>query len=159
MSWIPPSLRTSRLFLTVPPDGNRLQFSMEGPTVLEQDLPGLPSNWTIYLKDSDESIGSIGFIRWEREDRLGEIGFILMHTHRNQGYMTEACQTVIDFGFECLALKTIEARSRPVNLSSIRVLKKVGMKKEGRVKARLSSKGDLIDLDLYRVHKTRICMA
>lgn len=155
MPWTPPLLKTERLYLAAPEDAVQPAFAPDGRTAPEQNLPGLPSNWKIFLKEAGEPIGTVGYIRWEREARLGEIGFILMNVHTGRGYMTEACRAVVAFGFERMGLDLIEAKSLPNNAASIRVLEKIGMKKEGRVRARLSSKGALVDLDLFLLRRSQ----
>lgn len=153
MPWTPPRLETERLYLAAPDDAVQPAFIPDGRSAAEQNLPGLPSNWKIYLKETDQPIGTIGYIRWERNARLGEVGFILMNIHTGKGYMTEACRAVIAFGFDGMGLDAVEAKSLPQNGASIRVLEKVGMKKTGRVQARLSAKGALVDLDLFLLRK------
>lgn len=153
MPWTPPLLKTERLYLAGPDDAVQPAFLPDGRDAAAQRLPGLPSNWKVHLKENDEPIGTVGFIGWDREGRSAEIGFILMNIHTRRGYMTEACRAVIEFGFEGMGLESVEAKSLPNNLASIRVLEKVGMKREGRVQGRLSSKGPLVDLDLFRVTK------
>jgi ribosomal-protein-alanine N-acetyltransferase len=153
MSWTPPPLKTERLYLAGPDDAPQPAFVPDGRDAAAQGLPGLPSNWKIYLRENAAPIGTIGFIGWHRERHLAEIGFILMNIHTGRGYMTEACRAVIDFGFEGMGLEWVEAKSLPNNIASIRVLEKVGMKREGRIQGRLSSKGPLVDLDLFRIKK------
>jgi len=149
MAWTPPPLQTPRLDLIAltgesAPDYSALKSR-------PHDFSGLPGNWTIFMRDTEVSIGSIGFIRRECELGLAELGFILKHSERRQGYMSEACRAVIDFGFQCLALKIVEGRSMPHNEASVRLLRKVGLRKTGSVSARLSQKGACVDLDVYRI--------
>ncbi len=153
MAWTPPILKTDRLYLSGPDDAAQPAFVEDGRSAAAQRLPGLPSNWKIHLKESKEPIGTIGYIGWDREARRAEVGFILMNIYTGKGYMTEACRAVIDFGFEGMELESVEAKSLPNNVASIRVLEKVGMKREGRVQGRLSSKGPLVDLDLFRIKR------
>ncbi len=192
MPWTPPPLKTERLYLAAPDETAQPAFAADGRSAAEKNLPGLPSNWKIFLKETDQPIktgssakdyalkgvveigpgaqdhgaplgggnvnhgapiGTIGYIRWDRDARLGEIGFILMNIHTGKGFMTEACRAVLSFGFEGMGLEIVEAKSLPNNAASIRVLEKIGMKKEGRVQARLSSKGALVDLDLFSVRR------
>lgn len=147
--WTPPRLSTAHLELYAPNNDLR-----SAPQIDQAKLPpGLPSNWSLFLKGSEQAIGSIGYIRWDRSLKLAEIGFILAHAHRGRGYMSEACRAVIEFGFLNLQLEVIEGRALPKNQASIALLKRVGMKKEERVQARFFSKGDLVDLDIYRLRK------
>ncbi|MFQ5579414.1 MAG: GNAT family N-acetyltransferase [Nitrospiria bacterium] len=153
MSWRPPPLTTERLYLAAPDDTAQPVFSPDGGSALEQELPGLPSNWKIFVKESDEPIGSIGFIRWEGEARLGELGFILSNKYTGRGYMTESCKAVLAFGLDRMGLETIEAKSLPNNAASLRVLEKAGMVKKDYVRARLWSKGPLVDLERFVLTK------
>ncbi len=152
MSWSPPILKTNRLVL-VSVTGEDISESGLNDALNIEDLEGAPNNWTIVLKASAEAIGSIGFIRWEKDKGLAELGFLLKHTERRKGYMSEACQAVLAFGFEQMFLKTIEARSMPQNQASVALLKKMNMHCEEHVQARLSSKGLLVDLDVFRIYK------
>lgn len=149
MTWTPPSLQTARLDLVALSGEKPQGFQNRKNTLYE--LSGLPSNWTIFFKGSDEGIGSIGFIRWERDLALGELGFILKHSERKKGYMSEACSAVIDFGSRFMSLKTIEGRSMSKNVASMGLLKKMGMLKTGEVRVRLSQKGACVDLDVYQM--------
>ena len=54
--------------------------------------------------------------------------------HNTKGYTTEALQLVVDFAFRELKLHRIEAGAMLDNIASIRVLEKVGFKKEGIAK-------------------------
>lgn len=149
MSWTPPSLQTARLDLISVTGEDPKPIQDKGDSL--HHLPGLPSNWTIFLKGDKEGIGSIGFIRWERELALAELGFIVKHSERGQGYMTEACAAVIAFGFSHMGLKAVEGRSMLNNTASIGLLQKIGMTRTGRVRARLSQKGDCVDLEVFRL--------
>ena len=153
MPWTPPLLKTDRLYLAAPEDAAQPNFASDGRSAAEQNLPGLPSNWNIFLKESDQPIGTVGFIQWDREARRGEIGFILMNTYTGKGYMTEACRAALDFGFRGMGLEGVEAKSFPNNAASLRVLEKIGMRKVRRVQARLSSKGPLVELDLFEIKR------
>lgn len=152
MSWIPPPIATGRLMLLSEGGPYDPVFSWDR---LGAELPGLPSNWRIFLMEAPEPIpiGSIGFIHWDKEQGLGEIGFILMKDYTGRGYMTDACRGILRFGFHGMGLKTIEAKSFPNNVASIRVLEKIGMTKVARVQTRLSSGGPLVDLDRYIIQK------
>lgn len=150
MTWTPPPLKTAHLDLLAltgepPEDFKNREDDLHG-------LSGLPSNWTIFLKGSEEGIGSIGYIRWERDLALAELGFILKHSERRRGYMEEACRAVIAFGFSHMALNIVEGRSLLKNIASSGLLEKVGLKKTGRVSVRLSQKGASVDLEVYRLY-------
>ncbi len=149
MSWTPPPLATARLQVISTGNGEQPLFCPDGRSAAEQRLPGLPSNWRIHL--DGQPIGSVGFIRWEPEAGLGEIGFILAGPFRNRGYMTEACRAVLAFGFGGMGLWRIEAKSLPTNVASVRVLEKLGMERGPRIRTRLSARGELVEMDVYAI--------
>jgi ribosomal-protein-alanine N-acetyltransferase len=99
--------------------------------------------------------GLIGFIRWEPEAAAAEIGFGIVQAMWGQGYMTEACRAVLDYGFADMGLRRIEARCQITNAASARVLEKIGMRREGTVRGRVHSKAPEEDFWLYAIERER----
>lgn len=83
-------------------------------------------------KGTSKLIGTCGFNRFERsEARRGIVGYDLSREHWGKGYVPEAMQAVLHYGFESLALNRIEAYVEPGNRASVRVLEKLGFTCEG----------------------------
>ncbi len=61
----------------------------------------------------------------------GEIVYRLRKKYWGNGYASEAAKKVIEFGFIHWGLHRIEAMCDARNAASIKVLEKIGMKKEG----------------------------
>lgn len=59
------------------------------------------------------------------------LGYKMDEAYTNRGYMTEAVEAVVRYGFEVLGLHRIEANVMPGNIRSLRVLEKCGFRKEG----------------------------
>lgn len=59
------------------------------------------------------------------------LGYKMDKDYINQGYMTEAVEAVVIYGFETLGLHRIEANVMPRNARSLRVLEKCGFEREG----------------------------
>ena len=80
--------------------------------------------WGITLKVNNIFIGTCSF---EKLDPIGcgEIGYDLSTSHWKKGYMTEALECIIQYGFENLDLKTIEAFIAKSNINSINLIKKL----------------------------------
>ncbi|MCA9726995.1 MAG: GNAT family protein [Candidatus Eisenbacteria bacterium] len=77
-------------------------------------------------------IGTCGFNRFERsEARRGVVGYDLSRSQWGHGYVPEAMEAVIRYGFEELHLNRIEAYVEPGNARSIRVMEKLGFTREG----------------------------
>ncbi len=71
--------------------------------------------------------------------------------HNAKGYTTEALQLVVDFAFRELKLHRIEAGAMLDNLASIRVLEKVGFKKEGIAKENIRINGKWTDHQIVAI--------
>jgi ribosomal-protein-alanine N-acetyltransferase len=66
-----------------------------------------------------------------------------------KGYATEASRAVIDYGFNIMNLNRIEATVDPENVSSVRVLEKLGMQYEGLLQKRVICNGQPRDRRMY----------
>ena len=71
--------------------------------------------------------------------------------HNTKGYTTEALQLVVDFAFRELKLHRIEAGAMLDNIASIRVLEKVGFKKEGIAKENIRINGKWTDNQILAI--------
>jgi len=82
--------------------------------------------WAIQLRGKSKLIGTICLWNFANKDNRAELGYELMPEHQGKGMMREAVQAVLQFGFNTLQLKCIEAVSRTGNLRSIKLLEKFG---------------------------------
>lgn len=149
MSWTPRRLETPRLILQPTGEGEADAASNGEPTA----RTGLPNQWRIAPKHLEQVIGLIGFIRWEPEAGVAEIGFGIVQAMWGQGYMTEACRAVVEYGFSDMALRRVEARCQIANPASARVLHKLGMRREAMVRGRVHSKAPEEDFWLYAIER------
>lgn len=65
-----------------------------------------------------------------RDNELGSLGFNVARPHWGKGLATEAARAVMDWGFETHGLAKVYAGAYAPNLASLRVLGKLGMKRE-----------------------------
>ncbi|WP_406686517.1 GNAT family N-acetyltransferase [Rossellomorea vietnamensis] len=84
-------------------------------------------------------------------NKVGEIGYIVNPDYWGKGIATEVATLLIDFGFGEFKLHRIYATCDPRNIGSSRVLEKVGMTKEGRMREDLLMKDGWRDSLLYSV--------
>ena len=88
--------------------------------------------WLIVRRDENIGIGTIGFKgQPDSQQYKVEIGYGLSAQHRQQGFMTEAAQTMIRWALaqpDCLG---VIATTDPHNSPSHRVLQKTGMARNG----------------------------
>jgi ribosomal-protein-alanine N-acetyltransferase len=146
MSWMPRRLETARLILQPTGEG-------ESHTPQQAARSGLPSQWRIVPKDVEQVVGLVGFVRWDREAAVAEIGFGIVQAMWGRGYMTETCRAVVEYGFEDMGLERVEARCQVTNSASARVLEKIGMRREGVVRDRVHSKAPEEDFWLYAIER------
>ncbi|WP_405106739.1 GNAT family protein [Paenibacillus sp. FSL K6-1217] len=87
--------------------------------------------WSI-LGPEGVVIGSCGYNHWQLQGAFrGEIGFELSQAAMRQGYMREALELVLAFGFHSMGLNRIEALCHPDNLRAERLLTGLGFRQEG----------------------------
>lgn len=81
--------------------------------------------------------------------RRAEIGYCLASAAWGQGYMHEALQELLRYGFEVLALNRIEADIDPRNTASARSLTRLGFRLEGVLRERWIVNGEVSDSGMY----------
>jgi ribosomal-protein-alanine N-acetyltransferase len=78
--------------------------------------------WVITQKGHNKFIGTICLWNISKNEYKAETGYTLDPEFQRMGYMNEALVKVIDFGFNKMKLKTIEAFTHENNESSIKLL-------------------------------------
>lgn len=76
-------------------------------------------------------VGSCYVAIRDMDHRQGEIGYMIGFEHWGDGYATEAARALLKLGFETLHLHRIYANAISENSASLRVLEKIGMRREG----------------------------
>ena len=112
--------------------------------------------WAIILKEDGRLIGSVGIISDPKREnpQARMLGYWLDESHWGKGYMTEAVQSVLDYGFNTLQLNLITANCYPHNERSQQVLKRHGFIYEGTLhQAELTYDGHLYDHQCYYLTK------
>src|SRR5262249_53403491 len=101
----------------------------------DQRDPRLTYNLAIVLRLNGAVIGWIGIgLPSRRTSNLREydFGYCLNREFWGRGYMTEAAQAILAFGFGYLRAQRIFAECHVTNSASARVMEKAGMRLEGR---------------------------
>ena len=113
--------------------------------------------WAIILKEDGRLIGSVGIIPDPKREnpQARMLGYWLDESHWGKGYMTEAVQSVLDYGFNTLQLNLITANCYPHNERSQQVLKRHGFIYEGTLhQAELTYDGHSVSYTHLRAHET-----
>lgn len=104
--------------------------------------------FVISQKETSNIIGVIG-LEVDLENERAELGFWLGADYWNNGYCTEAAQSMLDYGFNTLHLNRIWTFYIEGNHASGRVLEKIGMEHEGTLKKHIKKNGIFKDLEYY----------
>jgi ribosomal-protein-alanine N-acetyltransferase len=91
----------------------------------QYEQPGV-GPWGMFLKEKGKMVGNCGYIALQ--NFCGEVNYFVAPQHRGRGFAPEALRALLNFGFTDLGLLRIQARCEPDNLSSERVMQKIGMK-------------------------------
>ncbi len=101
--------------------------------------------WGVALAESDRVIGTCTLAWLHAESRRAELGFALGRTHWGHGYMSEALVALLDFAFGPLGLRRLEADIDPRNESSLRLVERLGFRREGLLRERWLTAGEVQD--------------
>jgi RimJ/RimL family protein N-acetyltransferase len=101
--------------------------------------------WGVALAESDRVIGTCTLAWLHAESRRAELGFALGRGHWGRGYMSEALVALLDFAFGPLGLRRLEADIDPRNESSLRLVERLGFRREGLLRERWLTAGEVQD--------------
>lgn len=117
----------------------------------QQERPRIKYQLAVVLKSTRELVGHCGV----RMDMAGaveaDMGYELDPKHWNHGYITEAAQAMLDFGFHQLGVHRIWAGCAAENTDSAHVLEKLGMRLEGRFREHRYFKDRWLDSLIYAI--------
>ncbi len=85
------------------------------------------------------------------DQRRGTLGYWIGVPFWNKGFATEAARAMLAFGFSRRHLHRIDARHLALNPASGRVMEKVGMTREGLLRAHFFKQGEYHDIVQYGI--------
>lgn len=96
---------------------------------------GVGAWFAIALHEAPERlIGCVLLKEISRRDEQAELGYWIEEAQGGKGYVTEAAQEMLRYGFCELGLNRIHACHMTKNAASGRILEKIGMKQEGHLR-------------------------
>ena len=101
--------------------------------------------WGIERKDDGALLGTCTLFSIHHGNMRAELGYCLHSAHWRRGYMGEALATLIDHSFHALKLRRLEADVDPDNASSLRILDRMGFRREGLLRERWNVGGAIQD--------------
>lgn len=122
------------------------------------DVPDVTDTWFqlgIVEKASTQLIGDIG-LHFLPDEQM-EIGYTLNLAFQKMGYATEALKRVVDYLFIDLGKHRIIASIDPDNTDSIRLVKRLGFRKEGHFIESVLQNGKWVDDVVYALLAREWC--
>lgn len=88
--------------------------------------------WAVCLKSTGTMIGNLYFQENEPKDfGTWEFGYVFNSNFQGNGYATEACSQLLNYGFEMLNMRRVIANCDPDNTSSWKLLERLKLRREG----------------------------
>ena len=100
-------------------------------------------------KETQKLIGDLGIHFFDKENKQAEIGITLNKAFQNKGYATESIKKVIEYLFKDLKKHRIITSIDPDNINSIRLVERIGFRKEGYFVKSLFIHGKWVDDLIY----------
>ena len=125
------------------------------PWIKENQLQEI-KNYTFAIdnKSNGKFMGLFGLKIGQQKYKRAEVWYKIHSDYWRKGYATEALKAMLNFGFNTLKLHRIEAGCAVENISSIKVLEKSGMLREGRLRQILPLKTGWSDNFQYSILET-----
>src|SRR5262245_42597091 len=110
--------------------------------------------WGIVDTADNALIGTCILTHFSAAHERAEIGFALKQKRWGQGLGSEAASAVINFAFDDLGLHRIEADVDPRNERSLRLLERLGFRREGHLRERYHMNGERRDAIMLALLRT-----
>lgn len=110
---------------------------------------GSALQFVIVAKVSGQAVGTILIFRFDEDSARAEIGYTLARAHWGTGMMREALSLLVEHAFSAMKLRRLEAEVDPRNQSSAGLLLRLGFVKEGLLRERWITKGEVTDVEVF----------
>lgn len=118
-------------------------------SLFKMEKKGDGINWAITLKGNDKLIGYVCIFKIQKDHYRAELGYILHPTFHGIGIANEAVSAVLKVAFKKFKLHSIEANINPKNKASLKLIKRLGFKKEAHFKENYFSNGKFLDSVIF----------
>ncbi len=120
----------------------------------EINITGTWFQFVIVTKESSELIGDLGIHFLEADKKQVELGITLNSDFFGKGYAQEALTGSINYLFNTLNKHRIITSIDPGNIKSIKLVEKLGFRKEAHFKESLKIRGVWVDDLIYAILKS-----
>ena len=125
----------------------------------QEQQPRTHFQLAIVLRQTGRLIGNCGLRQGAQvfhrspDASEAELGYELDPFHWGNGYATEAARAMVAYGFQTLGLHRVFASCLGDNEASWRLMERLGMRREGVLRAQADLRGLMVDTYLYGLLK------
>ena len=119
----------------------------------QKESPRTKYQLVVELKEESQLIGNCGIRIRSQASREADIGYEIAPAHWGQDMAAEAASAMVTFGFAQLKVHRISSWRIAEHIASSRVLEKLGLRQEGRLRENEYFKGRCWDTLLYAILK------
>ena len=119
--------------------------------ILTQLEHGLCTEWAVERKEDAKVLGLVHLNQVDFFHRSAEIGYWFSRKIWGKGYATEATRALTEYAIQTLRLDEVIAICHPQNLASLRVLEKIGMKRQKTLPQYIALRGETSDCIQYHI--------
>ncbi len=106
--------------------------------------------WSLCAPENGQAIGYVGYLG---NQGVPGMGYILHPDYWRQGYMTEAVQAALDYGFSHLELDRVELWINDDNIASQKLAQKIGFTRRGRFRMKYAHQAEAHDKWVYGLYR------
>jgi RimJ/RimL family protein N-acetyltransferase len=132
-------------YWSTPPMTERAEAGALVARIHEQFGSKVGFQWGVERKNDGRLLGTCTLFHIDSRNLRAELGYCLASAYWSQGYMREALTALLDFSFGTLKLRRLEADVDPRNENSLRILEKLGFRREGLLRERWNVGGEIQD--------------
>lgn len=159
----PIALSDAEAMLVYKSDAENVRYVPYGPLTLDDVEERITTRWAgtrfekqddavclaVEERESGRLVGDVVLFWCSENDREGEVGYILDPAFAGRGYAAEAVGALLALGFGGLGLHRIAARIDERNTASVRVVERLGFRREARLVESSWFKGEWTTLLIY----------
>ncbi len=105
--------------------------------------------WFVQRRDEQRVIATISVVDTDVSGKIATVGYTLSAEHQHKGYAIEMLEAVLRYLFLEMGVYRVQAKVMPQNTPSIRLLERVGMKREALLRGGAFCKTECVDVYLY----------
>jgi len=136
-------------YWSTPPLADRKAAEALYQEIHESNVNRKMMKWGLALRSNNQLIGTTTLFNLDLANGRAELGYALGREEWGKGYMHEALQSLLEFAFEAMKLRRLEADVDPRNKPSIKTLERLGFQREGYLRERWHVAGEIQDAYFY----------